>query len=89
MLLLLVATMGNLDNATILSTNFLNSLRLFSDLPEHQLKLKVKVCTVLILLRYMDINTTHCNETRYLVKKIGNYWLVLQKLNAIGDDKLR
>ena len=48
-------------------------------MPEHKLKLKVD--TVVILLRNMDINGGHCNGTRYLVKYIGEYRLVLHKLD--------
>ena len=47
-----VDTVGDLDNQTMFPTEFLNSLSL-SGLPEHELKLKVN--TVVILLRNMDI----------------------------------
>ena len=35
----------------------------------------------------MDINGTHCNGTPYLVKYLGEYRLVLHKLDADPDDK--
>ena len=35
----------------------------------------------------MDIKGGHCNGTRYLVKHIGEYRLVLHKLEAGPDDK--
>ena len=79
-----VDTVGDLDNSTMFPTEYLNGLSL-SGLPEHELKLKVN--TVVILLRNMDINAGHCNGTRYLVKQIGKYRLVLHKLDAKEDDK--
>ena len=79
-----VDTVGDVDSQTMFPTEFLNSLSL-SGMPEHELKLKVD--TVVILLRNMDINAGHCNGTRYLVKCIGKYRLVLHKLDAKEDDK--
>jgi len=79
-----IDTVADVDNQTQFPTEFLNSLSL-SGMPEHELKLKVN--TVVILLRNMDIDAGHCNGTRYLVKQIGKYRLVLQKLNANKDDK--
>ena len=79
-----VDTVEDIDSQTMFPTEFLNSLSL-SGLPESELKLKVD--TVVILLRNMDINGGHCNGTRYLVKHIGQYRLVLEKLNAKKDDK--
>ena len=79
-----IDTVGDLDTSTMFPTEFLNSLSL-SGLPEHELKLKEN--TVVILLRNMDINAGHCNGTRYLVKHLGIYRLVLHKLDAKDDDK--
>ena len=63
-----VDTVDDLDDATMFPTEYLNTLSL-SGLPEHELNLKVD--TVVILLRNMDIKRGHCNGTRYLVKHIG------------------
>ena len=79
-----VDTVGDLESTTMFPTEFLNSLSL-SGLPEHKLKLKIN--TVVILLRNMDIKAGHCNGTRYLVKHIGQYRLVLHKLDANEEDK--
>ena len=61
----------------MIPTKYLNLL-ILSDLPKHELKLKKN--TVVILLRNMDIKAGHCNGTRYLVKEIGRYRLLLEKL---------
>ena len=79
-----VDTVEDIETSTMFPTEFLNSLSL-SGLPEHELKLKVD--TVVILLRNMDINGGHCNGTRYLVKHIGQYMLVLHKLDSKMNDK--
>ena len=79
-----IDTVTDIDNSTMFPTEFLNSLNL-SGLPEHTLKLKRN--TVVILLRNMDIYAGHCNGTRYLVKTIGQYRVILHKLDAKGDDK--
>ena len=79
-------TVGVIDNATMFPTEFLNSLNLFG-LPEHKLKLKID--TVVILLQKMDTYAGHCNGTRYLVKVIGQYRMVLHKLDARDEDKTR
>ena len=79
-----VDTVDDLDDATMFPTEYLNTLSL-SGLPEHELNLKVD--TVVILLRNMDIKGGHCNGTRYLVKHIGQFRLVLHKLKAQDDDK--
>ena len=78
-----VDTVGDLENTTMFPTEFLNSLSL-SGLPEHRLRLKKNA--VVILLRNMNIKAGHCNGTRFLVKKIGKFRLVLQKLDAAPDD---
>ena len=70
----------------IFPEEFLNKLSL-SGLPQHMLKLKENA--VVILLRNMNIKNGHCNGTRYLVKHIGEYRLVLQKLNSNPGDKNR
>ena len=38
-------------------------------------------------MRNMDIKAGHCNGTRYLIKHIGQYRLVLEKLHAEEGDK--
>ena len=79
-----VDTVGDLDSQTMFPTEYLNSLNL-SGLPKHELKLKKN--TVVILLRNMDIKAGHCNGTRYLVKEIGRYRFLLEKLNQKEGDK--
>lgn len=56
-----------------------------SGIAEHELNLKVN--SVVILLRNMNIPAGHCNGTRYIVKAIGKYRLVLEKLDADFDDE--
>ena len=68
----------------MLPTEFLNSLNL-SGLPECTLKLKIN--TVVILLQNLDIYAGHCNGTRYLVKVIGQYRVILHKIDVKDDDK--
>ena len=75
---------GDVDNSTMFSIEFLNSLNL-SGLPEHTLKLKIN--TVVILLQNRDIYPGHCNGRRYLVKMIEQYRVILRKLDAKIDDK--
>ena len=79
-----IDTVGDIDKATMFPTEFLNSLGL-SGLPEHKLKLKIN--TVVILLWNMDVYAGHCNGTRYLIKVIGQYRMILHKLDARDDDK--
>ena len=79
-----IDTVGDIDNATMFPTEFLHSLNL-SGLPEHKLKLKIN--TVVILVWKMDICAGHCNGTRYLVKVIGQYRIILHRLDARDDDK--
>jgi hypothetical protein len=79
-----IDTVGDVDSQTQFPTEFLNSLSL-SGMPEHELKLKLD--TVVILLRNIDIKGGHCNGTRYLVKHIGQYRLVLHKLDYKEGDK--
>ena len=74
-----IDTVEDVDDSTMFPTEFLNSLSL-SGLPEHELFLKLN--TVVILLRNMDIKAGHCNGSRYLVKHVGQYILVLHKLDA-------
>ena len=81
-----VDTVGDMDDQTAFPTEFLNTLCL-SGMPEHELLLKIN--SIVILLRNMDIKGGHCNGTRYLVKHIGEYRLVLHKLDAGPDDKDR
>ena len=79
-----VDTVGDYDSQTMFPTEYLNSLNL-SGLPTHELTLKKNA--VVILLRNMDIEAGHCNGTRYLVKEIGRYRLLLEKLNHKEGDK--
>lgn len=79
-----VDTVGDFDSQTMIQTEYLNSLNL-SGLPKHELKLKKN--TAVILLRNMDIKAGHCNGTRYLVKEIGRYRLLLEKSNQTEGDK--
>ena len=44
-----------------------SSLEDLSSLPDKELKMKIN--TVVILLRNIDIKAVHCNGTRYLVNK--------------------
>ena len=75
----MVDTVEDVDDFTMFPTEFLNSLSL-PGLPEHELHLAIN--TVVIILRNMDIKAGHCNGSRYLVKHIGQFRLVLYKLNA-------
>ena len=78
-----VDTVGDTDNPTMFPPEFLNKQNP-SGLPQHKLMLKKN--TVVILLRNMDLPDRHCNGTRYLVKEIGTYRLLLEKLNPkVGD----
>ena len=79
-----VDTVGDYDSQTMFPTEYLNSLNL-SGLPIHELTLKKNA--VVILLQNMDIKAGHCNGTRYLVKEIGRYRLLLEKLNHKEGDK--
>ena len=81
-----VDTVGDTDNPTMFPTEFLNKQNP-SGLPQHKLMLKKN--TVVILLRNMDLPAGHCNGTRYLVKQIGTYRLLLEKLNPkVGDTNI-
>ncbi|KAL7551519.1 hypothetical protein ACHAWF_014705 [Thalassiosira exigua] len=78
-----IDSVGDDYDQTMFPTEFLNSLAL-SRLADHELNLKVNV--PVILLRNMDIKRGHCNGTRYLVKAMGEYRLVLTKMGAKDDD---
>ena len=65
-----VDTVGDMDDQTAFPTEFLNTLCL-PGMPEHELLLKID--SIVILLRNMDIKGGHDNGTRYLVKHIGEY----------------
>ena len=80
-----VDTVGDYDSQTMFPTEYLNSLQHLSGLPQHELTLKKDV--IVILLRNIDIKAGHCNGTRYLVKKVGRYRLLLEKLNHKQGDK--
>ena len=79
-----VDTVGDYDTQTMFPTEYLNSLNL-SGLPKHELTLKKNA--IVILLQNMDIKAGHCNGTRYLVKEVGKYRLLLEKLNHNKGDK--
>ena len=79
-----IDTVEDIDDSTMFPTGFLNSLSL-SGLPKHEPHLKMN--SVVILLRNMDIKAGHCNGSRYMVKHIGQFRLVLHKLNAKQDDQ--
>ena len=72
-----IDTVADVDNQTMFPTEYLNRLRL-SGLPESELKLKVD--TVVIQMRNMDIKVGHYNGTRYLIKHMGQYCLVLENM---------
>ncbi|KAL7491042.1 hypothetical protein ACHAWT_000513 [Skeletonema menzelii] len=78
-----IDTVGDDDNPKAFPTEFLNSLQL-SGIADHELLLKVN--SVVVLLRNIDIRAGHCNGTRYFVKKLGEYRLVLKKLKSNGDN---
>ena len=63
-----IDTVEDIDDSTMFPTEFLNSLSL-PGLPEHELHLKIN--TIVILLRDMDIKAGHCSGSQYLVKHIG------------------
>ena len=81
-----IDTVADVDNQTMFPTEYLNRLRL-SGLPESELKLKVN--TVVILMRNMDIKAGHCNGTRYLIKNIGQYRLVLENYMRRKETKTK
>ncbi|KAL7543097.1 hypothetical protein ACHAWF_014559, partial [Thalassiosira exigua] len=78
-----IDSVGDDDDLTMFPTAFLNSLAL-SGLADHKLNLKVNA--PVSLLRNMDIKRGHCNGTRYLVKAMGDYRLVLTKMDAKDDE---
>ena len=77
-----IDTVGDDDNPKAFPSEFLNSLQL-SGMADHILYLKEN--SVVILLRNIDINAGHCNGTRYFVKRVGEFRLVLKKLKSNGD----
>jgi ATP-dependent DNA helicase PIF1 len=83
-------TFRSVDNAvddeggSLFPSEYLNTQNP-SGIAEHELNLKVN--SVVILLRNMNIPAGHCNGTRYIVKAIGKYRLVLEKLDTDSDDK--
>jgi len=72
------------EGGGVFPEEFLNSLSL-SGMPEHELRLKVGA--VVILLKNFNIKAEHCNGTRYIIKAIGKYRLVLEKLKCNEDDE--
>ena len=79
-----IDTVEDIDDSTMFPTEFLDKLSL-SGLPEHELHLKIN--TVVILLRNMDIKTGYCNGSQYLVKHIGQFRLLIHELNAKLNDQ--
>ena len=49
-------------------------------------KLRLKVNSVVILLRNIDVNGGHCNGSKYIVTALGEFRLTLKKLKPKGDD---
>ena len=74
--------MGDDDDARAFPTEFLNSLHL-SGMADHELRLKVN--SVVILLRNIDLHSGHSNGSRYFVKELGKFRLTLEKLEQKGD----
>ena len=72
------------EKGGVFPEEFLNSLSL-SGMPEHELHLKVGA--VVILLKNFNIKNEHCNGTRYIIKAIGKFRLVLEKLKCDEDDE--
>ena len=65
-----VDTVHEDDCQTMYPQEWLNKQSI-SGLPQHQLKLKEN--TVVMLMRNMNIKAGHCNGTRYIVKRMGEY----------------
>jgi hypothetical protein len=78
-----IDTVGDDDNPTAFPSEFLNTLSL-SGMPEHEITLKLN--SIVILLRNMNIAAGHCNGTRFIVKHIGEYRIVLKKLYSNNDE---
>ena len=79
-----VDTIDEDKSKNMLSEESLNMLPAISGIPRHKLELKEN--TVVILLRNMNLKAGHCNGTRYIIKKIGTYRLILEKLNCEHGD---
>ena len=62
---------------------FLNTLEPYG-IAEH--KLHLKVGGPVILLHNLNVKTGYCNGTQYIIKAIGKYRLVLEKLDADKND---
>ena len=72
------------EGGGVFPEEYLNSLEL-SGMAQHELSLKVGA--VVILLKNFNIKAGHCNGTRYIIKTIGKYRLILQKLTCDEDDE--
>ena len=70
------------DDKTLFESNFLNRVNV-SDLPPHQLAIKVGTC--IILIKNLDIYNGHCNGTRYIILEITNNLMKAERL--IGGTK--
>jgi len=77
-----IDTVGDDDNPTSFPSEYLNSLHI-SGMPDHEIHLKLD--SIVILLRNMDIDAGHANGQRYKVIGIGEYRIVLKKLYSKGD----
>ena len=77
-----IDNVGDDDDARAFPTEFLNSLHL-SGMADHELRLKVN--SVVILLRNIDLHSGHSNGSRYFVKELGKFRLTLEKLEPKGD----
>ena len=77
-----IDNVGDDDDARAFPTEFLNSLHL-SGMADHELRLKVN--SVVILLRNIDLHGGHCNGTKYIVTELGDFRLTLEKLKPKGD----
>ena len=79
-----VDSVSNDDNRTIFPVEYFNTLEP-SGLAEHELHLRVAV--PIILLYNLNVKAGHNNGTRYIIKAIGKYRLIIEKLEADKDDE--
>jgi len=61
-------SIAEVDQQSVYSAEHLNSLTLIG-LPPHELS--IKLGTVIMLLRKMDLSCGHCNGTRYIVRQVS------------------
>lgn len=77
-----VDTVVDPDAGAIYSTEYLNMINL-SGLPQHKLKLKVN--SVIVLIRNLDVKHGHCNGTRYIIQHLSNRLITARKLHVTDD----